>query len=88
VNTKHKGSSLIELLVVVAIILVIAAAALPNLHRLRVAANQASAVDSMRTMSMAANTYGSTYGNGSPTKPCIYRRDRNRLRRLPLCLLA
>ena len=87
-NTKHKGSSLIELLAVVAIILIIAAVAIPNSRRLRMAANELSAVGSMRTMNTAANTYGSTYGNGFPPKPCIYRRDPNRLRRLPQCLLA
>jgi len=87
VNTKQKGSSLIESLIVVAIVLIIAAIAIPNLHRLRIAANEAS-VGSMRTMNTAANTYGSTYGNGLPPKPCVYRREGNRGRRLPQCLLA
>ncbi len=65
-NTKQKGFSLIELLIVVAIILIIAAIAIPNLHRLRMAANEASAVGSIRTMNTAAITYSSTYGNGFP----------------------
>jgi prepilin-type N-terminal cleavage/methylation domain-containing protein len=86
--TKQKGFSLIELFIVVAIILIIAAIAIPNLHRLRMAANEASAVGSIRTMNTAATNYGSTYGNGLPPKPCVYRHDRNRGRRLQQCQLA
>jgi type IV pilus assembly protein PilA len=63
---KQKGFSLIELLIVVAIILIIAAIAIPNLLRSRMAANEASAVGSIRTMNTAAITYNSTYGNGYP----------------------
>jgi prepilin-type N-terminal cleavage/methylation domain-containing protein len=58
---RQKGFSLIELLIVVAIILIIAAIAIPNLLRSRMAANEASAVGSLRTMNTALVTYSSTY---------------------------
>ena len=66
-SKKQKGFSLIELLIVVAIILIIAAIAIPNLLRSRMAANEASAVGSIRTMNTAAISYNSTYGNGFPS---------------------
>jgi prepilin-type N-terminal cleavage/methylation domain-containing protein len=61
---KKKGFSLIELLIVVAIILIIAAIAIPNLLRSRIAANEASATASLRTMNTAEVTYASTYNSG------------------------
>jgi len=58
------GFSLIELLIVVAIILIIAAIAIPNLLRSRMAANQASAVGSLRTLNTSEVTYATTYPAG------------------------
>jgi len=58
---KNKGFSLIELLIVVAIILIIAAIAIPNLLRAKIAANESSAVQSVRTINTTQITYQSTY---------------------------
>jgi type IV pilus assembly protein PilA len=60
-KSKQKGFSLIELLIVVAIILIIAAIAIPNLLRARMAANESSAVASIRTINTGMVTYNSSY---------------------------
>ncbi|HKB99635.1 MAG TPA: type II secretion system protein [Terriglobales bacterium] len=60
-NKNQAGFSLIELLIVVSIILVIAAIAIPSLLQARVTANEASAVASLRTVNTAMISYASSY---------------------------
>jgi prepilin-type N-terminal cleavage/methylation domain-containing protein len=66
-RNKQKGFSLIELLIVVAIILIIAAIAIPNLLRSKMAANEASAVASLRTLNTSIVAYSTTYNTDPPT---------------------
>ena len=59
-----KGFSLIELLIVVFIILIISAIAIPSLFRSKIAANESSAASSVRQINTAEGTYSSSWGSG------------------------
>jgi len=59
-----EGFSLIELLIVVFIILIISAIAIPSLFRSKIAANESSAVSSVRQINTAEGTYASSWGSG------------------------
>src|SRR5467141_3261065 len=59
---RQTGFSLIELLIVVAIILIIAAIAIPSFLSSRMSANEASAVANLRTVATAETAYSASYG--------------------------
>lgn len=61
-NTGNAGFSLIELLIVVAVILIIAAIAIPNYMKTKMRANEASAVQNLRNIATAELVYSTTYG--------------------------
>ena len=61
---KQRGFSLIELLIVVAVILIIAAIAIPNFIRSRMRANETAAVQNLRNITTANTVYLITYGVG------------------------
>jgi type IV pilus assembly protein PilA len=63
-DSPNKGFSLIELLVVVAVILIIAAIAIPNFIASKMRANEAAAVQNLRNISTAEVVYSTTYGIG------------------------
>ncbi len=82
INSSNRGFSLIELLIVVAIILIIAAIAIPNLLRARIASNEAAAASGIRTINTGEASYATTYpltgysttlvqlGPGGPAAAC------------------
>lgn len=63
-HVLEQGFSLIELLIVVAIILIVAAIAIPSLLRAKISANESSAAASLRTITTAETTYASSWGLG------------------------
>jgi type IV pilus assembly protein PilA len=79
VNKRERGFSLLELLIVVAIILIITTVAIPNLIHTRMTANEASALKSLQVMNTACISYMSNYGSyphnqsdlGPPTNGAI-----------------
>ena len=80
-----KGFSLIELLIVVAIILIIAAIAIPNLLQARMSANEASAVGSLKALQSAEVVYFNTYPTVgyAPTPSATWAAPARVHRRLP-----
>ena len=61
---KQRGFSLIELLIVVAVILIVAAIAIPNFVRTKMRANESAAVQNLRNITTANTVYLTTYGIG------------------------
>jgi type IV pilus assembly protein PilA len=68
---KQRGFSLVELLIVVAIILVITAIALPAFNKAKRAANEGAAVQTLKSINTAESTYNTQYDNGYALGPVL-----------------
>lgn len=67
ISREHAGFTLVDLLIIVAIVLIIAAVAIPNLLKSKMSANDSSAVGSLRTINTAIVTYAATYDGVYPS---------------------
>lgn len=65
-DKREKGFSLIELLIVITIILIIVAIALPNYHHVQMSGNETAAAGTLKTIMQDAVVYNNEYSNGYP----------------------